>query len=122
MGRLDEQGRLLLADRAKDIIHHARGTHIYPRVIEEALLQHPLVREAAVFGVADTDTGSDRVHARPHHLRTLRRPHHPARPPARRAAPGPLRTGRHRDCRRVAAHTCGQGRQASPSAVLPLYA
>ena len=63
LGWLDERGRLFLADRAKDIIHHSRGTHIYPRVIEEALLQHPLVREAAVFGVPDADTGCDRVHA-----------------------------------------------------------
>ena len=55
-GYLDSDGYLFLVDRIKDIII-AGGYNIYPRVIEDALYQHPFVREAVVIGVADRYRG-----------------------------------------------------------------
>ncbi|MGI9658673.1 MAG: class I adenylate-forming enzyme family protein [Gaiellaceae bacterium] len=56
IGRLDERGRLFLLDRKNDMIISG-GTNIYPREVEEALIEHPDVREAVVFGVPDTVWG-----------------------------------------------------------------
>ncbi|MEV0688126.1 long-chain fatty acid--CoA ligase [Nocardia sp. NPDC050378] len=52
IGRLDEQGRLTLLDRSKDVIISG-GTNIYPREVEDALLAHPDVDEVVVFGEPD---------------------------------------------------------------------
>ncbi len=75
MGALDEDGFLTLKDRSKDLIISG-GSNIYPREVEEVLLQHPSVREVAVVGRPDpewgevvvafvvcVDNGSDRVDA-----------------------------------------------------------
>jgi len=52
IGMKDEAGYLYIVDRKKDmIISGARN--IYPREIEEVLLTHPAVLEAAVIGVPD---------------------------------------------------------------------
>jgi len=56
LGHLDEQGYLTLVDRSKDLIISG-GSNIYPREVEEVLLRHPRVREAAVVGVADAEWG-----------------------------------------------------------------
>jgi long-chain acyl-CoA synthetase len=56
VGLLDEDGYLFLVDRIKDVII-AGGYNIYPRVLEEALYQHPAVREAVVIGVPDAYRG-----------------------------------------------------------------
>ncbi len=56
VGYLDEDGYLFLVDRIKDVII-AGGYNIYPRVVEEALYQHPSVREAVVIGVPDRYRG-----------------------------------------------------------------
>jgi long-chain acyl-CoA synthetase len=56
LGHMNENGLLTLVDRSKDMII-AGGSNIYPREIEEVLLQHPSVREAAVVGMADKDWG-----------------------------------------------------------------
>lgn len=56
LGRLDAQGFLTLHDRSKDMIISG-GSNIYPREVEEVLLSHPAVREAAVVGRADADFG-----------------------------------------------------------------
>ncbi|MGF6860694.1 acyl-CoA synthetase (AMP-forming)/AMP-acid ligase II [Rhodobacteraceae bacterium MBR-64] len=61
IGRLDGHGYLTLTDRAKDVIISG-GTNIYPREVEEVLVRHPDVIEAAVVGVADPDWG-ERVKA-----------------------------------------------------------
>jgi len=45
-------GYLHLTDRAKDVIITG-GSNVYPREVEEVLLGHPAVREAAVVGVPD---------------------------------------------------------------------
>lgn len=55
-GLIDERGLLHLKDRSKDVIISG-GTNIYPREVEEALMQHPDVAEAAVIGVPDEDWG-----------------------------------------------------------------
>ncbi len=47
---MDEEGYFRIVDRRKDVIISA-GMNIYPREIEEVLLQHPKVMEAAVIGI-----------------------------------------------------------------------
>lgn len=60
LGRLDENGFLYITGRIKDIIIRG-GVNIYPAEIEAVLTGHPLVREAAVLGVASTEYGEEGV-------------------------------------------------------------
>ena len=56
LGRLDEEGRLYITGRAKDVI--IRGSHnIDPQSIEDALLAHPDVEVAAAVGMPDSYAG-----------------------------------------------------------------
>jgi acyl-CoA synthetase (AMP-forming)/AMP-acid ligase II len=56
VGYLDPEGYLFVQDRKKDMIISG-GENIYSREVEEALLLHPSVLEAAVIGVPDPKWG-----------------------------------------------------------------
>jgi fatty-acyl-CoA synthase len=56
MGSFDARGYLTLHDRSKDVVISG-GTNIYPREVEEALLEHPGVSEACVVGTPDAEWG-----------------------------------------------------------------
>jgi len=56
IGVMDEQGWLYLVDRKKDLIN-CSGFKVWPREVEDALYEHPAVREAAVVGVPDAYRG-----------------------------------------------------------------
>jgi long-chain acyl-CoA synthetase len=56
IGMLDADGYLFLVDRIKDVIF-CGGYNVYPRLIEDALYQHPAVREAVVVGLPDAYRG-----------------------------------------------------------------
>ncbi len=60
LGSLDEDGFLTLRDRAKDMIISG-GSNIYPREVEEALLRHPDLVEAAVVGRPHPEWGEEVV-------------------------------------------------------------
>ncbi|MEU4105496.1 class I adenylate-forming enzyme family protein [Streptomyces tanashiensis] len=54
IGHLDDAGYLHLHGRIADVIK-TNGIKVYPASVERALLDHPAVAEAAVFGVEDVD-------------------------------------------------------------------
>jgi acyl-CoA synthetase (AMP-forming)/AMP-acid ligase II len=56
IGRLDADGFLFLTDRANFMIISG-GVNIYPQEIENRLLQHPDVADAAVIGLPDDEMG-----------------------------------------------------------------
>ena len=58
LGAFDESGFLTLKDRSKDVIISG-GSNIYPREVEEALLEHPAVQEVSVIGRKSAEWGED---------------------------------------------------------------
>jgi fatty-acyl-CoA synthase len=56
VGHLDQEGYLYLTDR-KAFMIISGGVNIYPQAIENALVVHPKVGDAAVFGVPDPEMG-----------------------------------------------------------------
>ena len=56
IGYLDEEGYLYLTDRRHHMIISG-GVNIYPQEAENLLVGHPLVMDAAVFGIPDDEMG-----------------------------------------------------------------
>ncbi len=61
IGMFDDQGYLFLLDRAKDMIISG-GNNVYPREVEEIIVQHPAVANVCVVGIPDPYWG-EAVHA-----------------------------------------------------------
>jgi long-chain acyl-CoA synthetase len=56
VGAFDADGYLTLKDRSKDVIISG-GSNIYPREVEEILLEHERVQEVSVIGRPDPEWG-----------------------------------------------------------------
>ncbi|MFT3799911.1 MAG: long-chain fatty acid--CoA ligase [Burkholderiaceae bacterium] len=56
VGYMDDEGFVYIVDRTKDMLL-CSGYNVYPRVLEEAIYQHPDVHEVAVIGVPDPYRG-----------------------------------------------------------------
>ncbi|MBU1361092.1 MAG: long-chain fatty acid--CoA ligase [Gammaproteobacteria bacterium] len=56
VARFDDEGFLYIVDRTKDMLL-CGGFNVYPRVLEEAIYEHPSVAEACVIGVPDEYRG-----------------------------------------------------------------
>jgi long-chain acyl-CoA synthetase len=56
IGYMDADGFFFLTDRKKDMIISG-GFNVYPRMIEEAIYEHPAVEEVVVIGIADPYRG-----------------------------------------------------------------
>jgi long-chain acyl-CoA synthetase len=58
MARMDEDGYIYLVARKKNLIIRG-GFNIFPRDVDEVLLNHPAIIEAAVIGVPDPILGEE---------------------------------------------------------------
>lgn len=56
LGHIDAEGFVYITGRASDM-YISGGSNIYPREIEEKILQHPAISETAVFGMPDPKWG-----------------------------------------------------------------
>jgi long-chain acyl-CoA synthetase len=56
VGYMDADGYVFITDRLKEMISTS-GYKVYPRQVEDAIYQHPAVKECAVFGVDDAYRG-----------------------------------------------------------------
>ena len=116
LGYLDQQQRIYLVDRAKDMIITG-GENVYPAEVEKVLAAYPPLAEAAVIGVPDDrwgETVKAVVVARPGAVvepaagdRVLPRPAGPVQVPNQRGRRG-----------HAAAHRDRQGGQAGPARAL----
>lgn len=59
IGRLDEDGYLYLLDRKRDIVIGRNGVNVYTSEVEDAIAQHPAVREVCVFGRPGLDAAEE---------------------------------------------------------------
>ncbi|MBC7172027.1 MAG: AMP-binding protein, partial [Polyangiaceae bacterium] len=60
VGRLDEEGRLTIVDRTKDLILRG-GNNVYPSEVEDVLHRHPSIAEVAVVGLPEAYYGEEVV-------------------------------------------------------------
>jgi len=58
IGYMDEEGYTYIVDRKKDLILRG-GFNVYPREVEEMLMQHPAISLCAVVGVSDERLGEE---------------------------------------------------------------
>ena len=58
IGHVDADGYLYLTDRASHMIITG-GVNVYPREVEDVLLEHPAVQDAAVFGIPNDEFGEE---------------------------------------------------------------
>jgi long-chain acyl-CoA synthetase len=56
VGYMDEDGYVFIVDRTKDMLL-CGGFNVYPRIIEEAIYQHPSIEEVSVIGIHDDYRG-----------------------------------------------------------------
>ena len=56
IGFADESGHVFLSDRAKDLVI-VSGFNVFPAEVEDVLVSHPDVKEAAVVGIPSDRTG-----------------------------------------------------------------
>ncbi|NNF16238.1 MAG: AMP-binding protein [Gammaproteobacteria bacterium] len=56
LGRMDEDGFVYITDRKKDMIL-VSGFNVFPNEIEEVLVSHPGISEAAAIGIPDEKSG-----------------------------------------------------------------
>jgi acyl-CoA synthetase (AMP-forming)/AMP-acid ligase II len=56
LGHMDAEGFLYITGRASDM-YISGGSNVYPREIEEKMLTHPAIAEAAVLGIPDRTWG-----------------------------------------------------------------
>ena len=56
IGKRDADGFVYLTDRIKDMVITG-GVNVFPGEVENALMDHPLIADVAVFGVPDPDLG-----------------------------------------------------------------
>jgi acyl-CoA synthetase (AMP-forming)/AMP-acid ligase II len=60
LGRLDQEGYLFITGRLKEIVNRG-GEKVSPREVDEALLEHDEIAQAAAFGVPHPTLGEDLV-------------------------------------------------------------
>ena len=58
IARIDAEGLMTVVDRKKDMIVSG-GFNVYPREVEDALFEHPAVKQAAVIGVPHDKWGEE---------------------------------------------------------------
>ena len=56
IGHMDQDGYVFITDRLKEMIVTS-GYKVYPRQVEDAIYQHPEIKECAVFGIDDAYRG-----------------------------------------------------------------
>jgi long-chain acyl-CoA synthetase len=60
LGYVDDEGYLFIVDRKKDLIIRG-GFNVYPRDVEDALLENPVIESAGVVGRPDQVSGEEVV-------------------------------------------------------------
>lgn len=58
IGRIDENGNVFVVDRLKDMILRG-GYNVYPREVEEVLMTHGAIAQAAVIGIPHPEYGEE---------------------------------------------------------------
>jgi long-chain acyl-CoA synthetase len=62
LGKFDEEGYLAIVDRKKDLII-VKGLNVYPQEVEHVIAQSENVKEVAVVGKMDKETGEELIRA-----------------------------------------------------------